>query len=321
VTRTILVAVSAAIFVVVWVSYLTRPDCCAAITVWPAWAWVLLGILLSVMACGGLGWKRTLAVVVLWLVCLVCLCEEPKSLVRGLMPGSRSGSPQGRVLRVVSLNCGVGNAAAANEVIGYHPDIVLLQESPGSKEVHALGRRLYGKRAGVAWGTDTSIIADGRVTAEFTGRASAICATVAHVVVRGKEDMEVLSIRLSPPVFRTDVWSPDNWREQASLRRTHSRELREVTRKILSLDRGEPMIVGGDFNMPAGDGALRELPRGLSDSFREGGVGWGDTVLNDVPVERYDQVWASREFRVLAVRAHRTRNSDHRIVVCDLALR
>lgn len=313
----IVIALCAALFVLVMVCYLAQPDCCAAVTVWPTWAWMLLGAVVSTTACKGRGRRTVLAVLGFWLVCMLSFCEEPKSLFRGYLRGHPASAA--RVLRVVSLNCSGGNTAAADEVIGYRPDIVLLQESPGPKEVHALARRLFGGRAGVAWGVDTSVIADGRVTAEFTGRAAAMCATAAHVAVRGKGEMEVMSIRLSPPVFRTDVWSPGNWREQASLRRTHRRELGEVTRKILSLDHATPLIVGGDFNMPAGDGALRELPPGLRDAFREGGVGWGDTVLNDVPVERFDQVWVSREFRVLAVRAYRTRNSDHRMVVCDLS--
>lgn len=34
---------------------------------------------------------------------------------------------------------------------------------------------------------------------------------------------------------------------------------------------------------------------------------------------RIDQVWASERFRAVAVRARQTRNSDHHLVICDLA--
>ncbi|MEN6581066.1 MAG: hypothetical protein ABFD54_01285 [Armatimonadota bacterium] len=46
--------------------------------------------------------------------------------------------------------------------------------------------------------------------------------------------------------------------------------------------------------------------------------GWGNTVLNDFPVQRIDQVWLSDGLRAISVRAHKTRHSDHRLVVCDV---
>ena len=47
----------------------------------------------------------------------------------------------------------------------------------------------------------------------------------------------------------------------------------------------------------------------------------GNTIINDFPVSRIDQVWVSGEFDSKVVVAHRTRNSDHRMVVCDLILK
>jgi len=58
----------------------------------------------------------------------------------------------------------------------------------------------------------------------------------------------------------------------------------------------------------------------LTDAFVQAGRGWGGTHLNELPILRIDQVWLSGEWRALSVTAHRTRNSDHRVVVCDISL-
>ena len=56
----------------------------------------------------------------------------------------------------------------------------------------------------------------------------------------------------------------------------------------------------------------------MHDTFREGGRGWGDTVINEFPFLRIDQVWVSGAFQAVNVVARKTRRSDHRMVVCDL---
>ena len=57
------------------------------------------------------------------------------------------------------------------------------------------------------------------------------------------------------------------------------------------------MILGGDFNAPQGDAAFRPLAPRLRDAFRDGGQGWGNTITNDTPFLRIDQVWVSDEIR------------------------
>ena len=72
------------------------------------------------------------------------------------------------------------------------------------------------------------------------------------------------------------------------------------------------------MNAPAGDAIFRLLQPHLRDTFLDGGLGWGDTIVNDIPLQRIDQVWVSPTFRTAEVVARKTQNSDHRIVVCDL---
>jgi vancomycin resistance protein VanJ len=300
------------------VCYVVEPDACAAVTVWPPWVWAAPGLVLTLIGCRGRGRRVLLVACCAWLAYLVILCEEPKSVLLGpVWAHSAADVPRSRVLRVVSVNCAGGSAAAAGEVAALHPDVVLLQESPSKGDVEALGRRLFGRRAGVAWGVDCSILADGKLK---DGSDVPPCANAARLKLRCGVEVELMSIRLTPPVFDTNVWAPRYWREQAALRRVHGDELSEVGHWLDEHASAAPIIAGGDLNAPGWDGALKELPSRLRDTFTERGIGWGNTVLNEMPVLRFDQIRASREFRVLAVRAYRTKHSDHRMVVCDLEL-
>ncbi len=299
--------------------YVREPDACAAVTIWPPWAWTVPGVLLTLLGCRRCSRRVIVGMMCLWLTYLVVLCEEPKSILLGPVR-SRLASrvPRSKVLRVVSLNCAVGSVAAAREAASYRPDVVLLQESPSRRDVEALGQSLYGKRACVAWSADTSVVVGGTIVELGSNHKMPACANALRVRLKGKEVL-LMSVRLRPPQFGADYSASGYCRGQAAARRTHRRELSEVA---LWLERQGriPTVIGGDFNAPGWDGAMSELPNVMHDPFREAGIGCGNTVLNDLPVLRFDQIWVSREFRGIKVRACRTQNSDHRLVVCDLQL-
>ena len=128
------------------------------------------------------------------------------------------------------------------------------------------------------------------------------------------------ALRLVPAVFRLDLWSPDCWREQAENRRKRRGQVQALALRVAAIPEGIAVILGGDFNAPQGDAVFRELRPRLHDTFPEGGRGWGNTIVNDLPCLRIDQVWASGPLRAANVVARRTRGSDHRIVICDLAI-
>lgn len=321
--RNVALTFSVLLWVGVGLCYWRRPDAGAAVTIWPAWMWAVLGMLLA-----GLGWQKRrkrpfLVVSLLWLLTLLLFAEEATSLarVRSLPPGWETLKQRGRALRVVALNCAGGSKEAAAEVIGYHPDLVLLSETPVRREVEALAKRLYGAEAGVAFGMDTSLIARGHVTLNdlpLRLRGSFVGARVR--LISGLE-MEVISLRLLPPVFREDLWNPECWRQHSENRQARREQLRALLPTLNTLPQNVPMLIGGDWNAPAGDAIFRLLPARLHDTFAESGVGWGNTVINEIPLLRIDQVWASESLRAVCVRAHTTANSDHRLVVADLILR
>jgi endonuclease/exonuclease/phosphatase (EEP) superfamily protein YafD len=97
--------------------------------------------------------------------------------------------------------------------------------------------------------------------------------------------------------------------------------MEEVIARLEVLPPTTPIIVGGDFNAPAGDAIFRTFRGRLSDSFRQGGRGWGNTFSNNHPLFRIDQIWISPEWQAVSVVARKTKHSDHRMVVADLILR
>lgn len=299
--------------------YGLRPDGCAAITLWPVWVWLLPG---AVLALGGLP-RRCLVLVVLlmWLATVMAFSEEPWSMLRSLQrPDSQLESARrgGMGLRVVTLNCAGGSIQAASEVAAHDPDIVLLQESPAGKEVESLGRKMFGEKAGVLTGVDASIIVKGRLEPITLDPKIGGIASICRVHLTSGIDLYVVSTRLIPPVLRIDLWSPECWKVEKTNRLERREQVRQLWKEISGLPSDAPIVVGGDMNAPAGDGALSIFRQRLRDCFAQGGRGWGDTVLNDIPVSRFDQIWASRQFRAIAVTACKTQYSDHRMAIADL---
>ena len=82
-----------------------------------------------------------------------------------------------------------------------------------------------------------------------------------------------------------------------------------------------PLIVAGDFNAPQGDKIFSLLPNTLYDTFRAQGRGIGNTIINDMPMLRIDQIWVSRDFETVQSFTVRSKVSDHRIVVSDVRMK
>jgi endonuclease/exonuclease/phosphatase (EEP) superfamily protein YafD len=186
--------------------------------------------------------------------------------------------------------------------------------------VEQLARRLFGPSGTALVGLDASIIVNGRLAPAPLPPSLRAYFVQARARLTSGIEAEVISLRLTPAIVRLDLWSPDCWREQTANRRARREQLRAVEQRVSALPPRSTLILGGDFNAPAGDAIFRLLQPRLRDTFRDGGMGWGDTIVNDIPLQRIDQVWVSPFFRAGAVVARKTRNSDHRMVICDLLL-
>lgn len=323
----VFVALSVCGLVGLSISYGMRPDMATALTTFPVWVWVFPGLLLLRLAWSHQASPRhklSIAIVCLsWLAYLAVFAEEVRSLSRAVFSAS-SRPPQwdemrstGRALRVLSLNLAL-DLAGISDAKQYAPDIVLLQESPGDAVVERLAKELFGGEAGLAAGGDTAILARGKVVPMPLSRSSQLYLSQAQVYLRTGIQVEVISLHLATPPVRIDLWSPSAWTQLAEHRRNQRTQMHTIAEQVAHISADMPVIVGGDFNAPQGDAIFRSLKPRLRDSFREGGVGWGNTHDNNLPVLRIDQVWLSNHFGIREVRAHRTAHSDHRLVVCDV---
>jgi vancomycin resistance protein VanJ len=316
--RNIALAISPALCLVVAFVFWIQPDAFAAVLVLPRWLWIFPGIALAL-----LGWttKRrriVLAVICLWFLYAVFFVQEWGGLFRFRSESAQADTANGKMVRVVSLNCSAGDEKAAAEVANYHPDIVLFEESPLRPIIQRIAPKILGPEAENLSGSDVTIVARGKLTPITPGNAQSAPFGHARIQLPSGLVVEVFSIRLHPYGIRADLWSPDCWREQRENREHQREQFKWLAREVEKVPADVPVILGGDFNLPAGDKLFRILDGRIHDTFRHAGHGWGDTLDNDFPFIRIDQIWCDTHFEPVSTVAQKTVNSDHRMVVCDL---
>lgn len=288
-------------------------DRLAPITLVPPWLWLVPGILLSVLAgrhhSKGL-WIGTAAI---WLVFAVRYVEESTSLLRRSRPQPVPAEQQS--IRVVTLNCNVGNLNAIREIARWNPDVVLLQESPGRDRLNDIGKEIISGPFAVLDGGDAAILIGGEFRMQDANPSRHFVHAVAKLA-NGRE-IDIVSLRLSPPVFRIDFWETRFWTDHLETRQNHRKQLQAVRDYLDSEQMTPHLIIGGDFNMVGNDGAFEPFDE-LQDTFWQAGSGWCNTGTNDYPLFRVDQIWTTPNLRCLALGAFETEHSDHRMVVADL---
>ncbi len=318
-----LLALSAFLCALIAWSYFSRADALAALTVFPICAWLIPGGLAA-----GLGYAResrryAAIVAAAWLLTLILFADQPLALLQLGAPATRfrpAAKERQHALRVISLNCNGGNLRAVQELAAYEPDLLLLQESPSRSRLEQAARELFGDEAAVVWGVDASIIARGRLTAQPLPREAAAHAVWARLELASGGELDVISLRLEHGLVRCDLWAPDCWRAQTANRQTRRKQLAAVLAALGDRPSHRPLILGGDFNAPAGDAVFRLLAPLAHDAFTDAGRGWGNTIINQFPALRIDQIWIGGPISSTDVHAARTQHSDHRAVVCDLLI-
>jgi hypothetical protein len=313
--KTIL-GILAALGAIFTVLYAARPDFCAAVTILPSWVWPAL--LLPVLPFVRRRHLRPAAVCVgIWVVFAVLHVEEPRSMTRGLFWPVSLEKPDG-LLRIVTCNCGAGRIEALDDVKALRPDIVCLQESPRREAVADFARALFGGEGACVWNVDTSVVGRNVSRRAQDPQDRMPLFTSVDLSLPEAGNVQVISVRLWPGSPRIDLWNPACWRSQREHRLRQSEEMTELAS---SLDDTVPTILAGDFNVPQGDKVFSLLPDTFTDTFRARGKGIGNTILNDAPVLRIDQIWVSRHFETIQSFAVKSRASDHRMVVTDVRVK
>lgn len=314
----LLLTTSALLAVVMGVVHWLQVDWLAPVILVPPWFWLLMGLLPVLMTSLRKRTKWTFIVLGLWLAYAGVFVEEVRSLSRGGTIPSRewlAAKEQGRALRVVSINCLVGRQQAAAEVLPFKPDVVLIQESMGPREVKQLASKLYGDEGSIAFGGDTSIVCRGTLE-KLEGTGDRV--TYARAVLSSGIELNLVSLHLASPVFRIDFWNRGFWREHYAKRIEHQEQTKQIAARLSEMDDATPLIFGGDFNMTPYDPAFEVLKQHGRDAFQEAGSGWGNTGTSRSPLFRVDQIWLSEELRAERLTAERTVHSDHKMVVCDV---
>ena len=312
---------SAVCCVAISICYLIQPDWLAPVTLVPPYCWLILGLLLATCGYRRDQILRFFLVLAFWGVFTVVFVEQSRCLIRIKSRPTvewQAAREHARGIRVVSLNCNVGHPRSVEEVAVWNPDVVLLQESPGGEVLGSLSKTLFGAEGAFLYGGDASILARGQLKPKLANPASHF--VHAELKLPTGFTIDVVSIRLAPPVFRLDFWEPGFWIDHRDRRIEHREQILEVMEHVQSIPVSSHLIVGGDFNSPPYDSALTPLRARLFDTFSTAGRGWGATGTNDYPFIRVDQIWVSRGFRSDYVTAQKTLYSDHRIVVCDLII-
>lgn len=265
------------------VVYSCRPDSLAALTILPAWAWMLVALpgFLFIRRSRILGGLFVLS----WLLFTVWHVEEPRAIIRGWMFPVRE-STCSDALRLITLNCGGGQAAALAELKPFNPDIIFLQEPPPRSDVVAFLRDLYGDEGSLLYNLDTAILIRGALE-DVRGDSSRVFYSHAAAVLPGGGSVHLVSLRLATGHVQINLWNPSCWDTHRRHRQHQLSQIREI---VVDLPPSSALIVAGDFNAPAGDRIFSLLPFGMSDTFAVAGKGLGNTILNELPVLRIDQI-------------------------------
>ena len=128
---------------------------------------------------------------------------------------------------------------------------------------------------------------------------------------------DIVSLRLSPPVFLLNFWSPKFWQKHHATRVKHREQIQAIVDHLNQSAVTDCWIIGGDFNAVGGDGCFWPL-ESFQDTFHQSGSGWCNTGTSDYPLFRVDQIWVSGKVRSTVNKSYPMQHSDHRAVVTDL---
>ena len=298
--------------------FFVQPDASAAVLVFPRWLWIVPGLVLALLGLTRQCKRWALMAVCLWILYTLFFVQEWRSL---LQFRTEAVDKNTKTVRVISLNCAGGNEQAAGEVAQYNPDVVLFEETPLRPIIQRIAPKILGPEAENLSGSDVTIVTRGKLTPVAMENAQSAPFSHARVQLASGLEVDVFAVRLQPYGIRADLWSPDCWREQCANRKRQRAQFEWIAREVAKVPGDVPVILGGDFNLPAGDKLFRILPARIRDTFRTAGHGWGDTLVNDFPFIRIDQIWCDEHFRPVSTVVRRTVNSDHRMVICDLLVR
>jgi endonuclease/exonuclease/phosphatase (EEP) superfamily protein YafD len=314
---------SLALHFAVTLCYINRWDKVTAVTVFPLWSWSIIGILIIAFSWLFNRSKFGIVVAAIWVITALIKADEIPGIVHSLEgrtlstehPGAYEEKP---VIRVATINCQNRRNEALLEAKPYAPDIVFIQESPSGGNLKRIAKDFYGDEGQAVGGWNCGIIARGKLKVVKNSHSPRF--THATLTLADGRSIDLVSVHLKHAITRWDLWKKDCWKTHYANRRVRRAEVIEILTHVSKTHGGRQVLFGGDFNAPASDAVYNILRNHFLDSYRAAGSGWGNTFYNRLPVLRIDQLWATPKLQPLNARAFQTRNSDHRLLVCDYIL-
>ena len=257
---------------------------------------------------------------------------ERMAFTHFLNKGKLTGDVLQVPLRVVSWNVAAGTFDGKGVVLALDnqdADLIFMQEFYWGAETHILYRlkhtpRLQGMFKGL--GMETVFSRYPLTQVSLLGHLPARRCNVIRVDIRPDTSFFIVNVHLSEHFLKTRIlrgWTTDGLRQKTENTRKEFDGLQKI---IEHYSAQGPVIVAGDFNLPAMYPDLQFLKATHVDCFAENGYGWGKTALNKFsgdripPQMRVDMIWAPRNAVVQYCAAVRADASDHDLVLAEITL-
>ena len=304
------------------------------VTMRPAYVWFGAVAVLLVVGAFGVKGKVFLAGAAIWLVCFFA-SEEVLSLGRGMFGGSggtarqqstRGGQPAEEsavgVFRAVTWNISANPEsidAVLEQIAELDADILFLQEcSTGDMLPVAIARHPGVARYAVVRSIDDAMFSRFAIAAVDEPRIGETDGHVCSVEMVPGVKATCINVHFPPPALVDQVWPAGGWESIVTAEREARERMANLKAVVEDYAQVGPVILAGDFNMPANYAGLRGATKVLADSFLAAGHGWGKTVPATFPMSRIDVMYLSKHFKARECRAVGTLFSDHRPVVADV---
>lgn len=262
---------------------------------------------------------------------LVCLCDG-----RFSMKPFNEVTDSGQNVRVVTCNVQdfqPNFGQVLREIARFKPDVLVLQEArhvPSMLQEYLEGwnwrhesQLMIGSRWPLSEGQLCHTSPYDRHTAmavQIDAPSGPILLGDVHLMTarRGLTDLSVASI--------IDGTGPASVEHHAFLR---DEEARQTQAFLEGISGDTPLIIAGDFNMPATSNIFNHSFGQYTDAFDEAGIGFGYTApcrpirfwLPNVPWLRIDHILTSSHFETVHCVTGEFSGSDHRLVAAILQLR
>ena len=177
-----------------------QPDYFAIIYFFPFWIWIIPTLIYSIIFL----YKYKLQSIILISISLIYLgffnWYELKNIYKEIT-NNKSNSFD---LKVISLNCSLGNINAFKETLNYNPDIILLQETPKVDELKTnITTNYY-----ITTYSGKSILSKSKNKIETEVDKYFL---ITNTKIKNKI-ITIINLRLPPPISAFNILSLNNWK-------------------------------------------------------------------------------------------------------------